>query len=547
MVIVGSGIHGATIALEAVRAGYSVALCERGDFGHATSANSLKIIHGGIRYLQHGDLKRMRESIVSRRSMMRFAPHLVKPLPCLMPTYGHGIRGREMMRLAFVVYDAIACDRNKGLERGNHLPACSAVSIDECRAIVPGIREKGLSGGAVWYDAMSDNSERLVLEYVKEAARYGAAIGNYSEVVRIETTDSKVSAVVVRDCGDGSRMRLGCRAVVNAAGPWLHKLSAGGDASAARLWTTAVNIIVEKNLFKNYAVGLEGYTDFIDEDALIKRGKRLFFFVPWQKKFTMIGTTYKPFHGAVESFSMKREEIAEILDDINIIYPPAKLAMKDVTFFHGGLLPMKESHGKQTDSVQLDKSSKIIDHGLENGVKGLYSINGVKYTTAPDIADKVIKELRKKHVLGSKSSGSYRFVSPRRADFTAVINRLGNDLYSEIRDLLRARYGGAWREVFAYLVADDDLGRSGTLWVSEEPPLLLAEIYYFIGEEMAVNLADVVFRRSGLASAKCPQKEVLSRIADVMGDALGWRKEERVRQVADVVEVFSQLDPGEEK
>ncbi len=535
LVIVGGGIHGAVLAYEAARTGYRTALFEMGDFAGATSANSLKIVHGGIRYLQHGDFKRMRESIVSRRRMMTLAPHLVKPLPCLMPTYGHGIKGRETMRLAFALYDLIAFDRNRGLSTENHLPCGSSISREEVMMVVPGIAEQGLSGGAIWHDAMVLDSERLILEYLKEAVRYGAVVANYAEVTKITTAGGWVSTVVVRDQQSSREVRVGCRAVVNAAGPWLEHL-AGGVGKGKQLWATALNIIVKKQLFEKYAVGLEGYTDFTDKDALIKRGKRLFFFVPWQERYTMIGTTYTPYHGVAGDFSLTRLELAKVLAEINKVYPHGCLTLDDVSFFHAGLLPIKEGDDSGADSVQLDKSSQIIEHGVLDGRMGLFSIKGVKYTTAPDIAERMVEILAKDNYLGTRAPGSYVTVPPRNLHFGPAITALGKE-FEAIKNHLTARYGSGWREVFGLLVP-----RQGEpLWVSEEPPLLRAELLYFIYEEMATNLSDVVFRRTNLAAAECPSREFLVLIAACMGGELGWSVEEQERQIRQVEEIFVQV------
>ncbi len=538
LVIVGGGIHGAVLALAAVRAGYRTALFEKGDFGHSTSANSLKIIHGGIRYLQHGDFKRMRESIASRRAMMAFAPHLVKPLACLMPTYGHGIKGREMMRAAFAVYDAVAFDRNRGLPIDNRLPPGTSISSEAVKWAIPGIRENGLTGGAVWYDAIAGNTERLVLEYVLEAARYGADVANYAEILGVEKKDGRVIGVTVRDLQAGRTIAVESRIVVNAAGPWLERLVGGRLPGAGQLWATATNIVVKKRLFRKYAVGLEGYTDYTDRDAIIKRGKRLFFFVPWQEDYTMIGTSYKPYHGAIDDFALRREDVAEIVDDINRIYPPAQLTMNDVTFCHGGLLPMTEADVNRVDSVQLDKSSQIMDHGPD-GLPGFFSIKGVKYTTAPDVADKMVRLLHDEKVLGPRVPGSYVSLAPKRLDHGPVIRELGRE-YERIRRHLQGLYGTHWRSVFETLVEQGEAGKNA-LWLSEDPALLAAEVLYFIREEMASTLADVVLRRSHLGSAECPDSVTLNRIVEIMGAELAWTEEEKTKQTEHVLQVYAPL------
>ncbi len=540
LTIVGGGIHGAAIAYAAARAGFRVALLEKGDFAGSTSANSLKIVHGGIRYLQHGDFKRMRESIVSRRRMMALAPHLVKPLRCLMPTYGHGIKGRETMRLAFAIYDLIAFDRNHGLAAENHLPCGTAVSREEVKWLVPGIAEEGLSGGAVWHDAIAVDTERLVLEYLKEAVRYGAVVANYTEATKIDITGGWVSAVVARDLQTSREIRVASHAVVNAAGPWLEKLTGRDAGSGDQLWATALNIVVKKRLFEKYAVGLEGYTDFTDKDALIKRGKRLFFFVPWQDCYTMIGTTYAPYQGVADDFSPTRQEVAAVLEDINKIYPHGRLTMDDVTYFHAGLLPIKEADAGKADSVQLDKSSLIIEHGPLDGRNGLFSIKGVKYTTAPDIAEKMVKILVSEAWLGERAAGSYRASPPRNLDFGPAINALGGE-YAAVRNHLTTSYGSGWREVFRFIVQRSPVNAGESPWLMQEPPLLAAEVLYFIHEEMAVTLADVMFRRTNVAAAECPARGTLLRIAGFMGGELHWSAEEQERQITQVEQVFTIL------
>lgn len=540
LAVVGGGVHGAILACEAAKAGYKVALVEKGDFGHSTSANSLKIVHGGIRYLQHGDFRRMRESIVSRRAMMQFAPHLVKPLACLMPTYGHGMKGRELMRIAFGVYDLIAFDRNKGLPESSRLPCGGAISPSEVKWVAPGIKEEKLTGGAVWYDAIAENTERLILEYVKEAVRYGAVVANYVAATKILELDGRLYGLKLQDQQRALKTTLMCRAVVSAAGPWLGELRDVHNENGPQLWATAINIVVKRRLFKKYAVGLEGYTDYTDKDALIKRGKRLFFFVPWRNDYTMIGTNYAPYRGPADGFRVTRDEVQQMLADVNMIYPAAGLTMEDVSYYHGGLLPMDGSDDTGADTVQLDKSSRIISHQQLGGPAGLYSIKGVKYTTAPDIARKVLKELHKNEHLPSVKKGVYVDRAPRGYDFGRLARQLGST-YEELVEYLQQRYGSAWRQVLSYHLKERCLEGDKPIYLSEQPPLLAAELLFFVHEEMAVRLGDVVLRRSDLGSGNCPPPEVLARVAAVMGMELGWSKEEEATQVAEVLSHYAIL------
>ncbi|MDR3088891.1 MAG: FAD-dependent oxidoreductase [Desulfobulbaceae bacterium] len=546
LVVIGGGIQGATIAAKAAQAGFAVALFEKGDFASATSANSLKIIHGGIRYLQHGHIKRMRESIRSRREMMRLFPHLTRPLPCLMPTYGHGMRGREVMRLAFAFYDLIACDRNVGVPAPNRLPRAGRISSVNMAATAPGIGMAGLTGGALWYDTLAENTERLTLEYIKLAARHGALVANYAEVVGLQIHDHRLRGIVVRDLINGQDHRVPCSLAVNAAGAWLNQMMERAEEAIfppprfnfpRRQWAIAINLIVRKNLFGDYAVGLEGEAVHADHYATVPCGKRLFFFAPWRGRHTIIGTNYSRYDGRAEDFQARPEDIQKMIDDVNRIYPQAALKVEDVGFFHAGLLPIAASDDGYDETPQLESKGRIIDHA-QDGATGLFSAIGVKYTTAPDLAEKVTRQLGKTHLAQAIRLNRYQSgdTGREKLDFAPAIAALGAE-YETIRALLQSRYGEDWREVFRYLAANPD--EAAAPWLI--PGLLRAELRYFIHEEMAARLADVVFRRADLAAAECPAPDVLETVAQAMAVELAWNQEEIQRQIAAVEAVFEPL------
>jgi len=179
LLIVGAGIYGACAAWDASLRGLRVALIDRGDFGGATSQHSQKTIHGGLRYLQQADLKRMRESIRERRTLMRIAPQFVSPFPCVMPTYGHLTRGREALAVAMLANDLVGLDRNRIDDPAKRIPRGRTVSRRRVLELLPGIPTKGLTGGAVWHDCQAHNTERLLLSFVLGACEKGAAAATY--------------------------------------------------------------------------------------------------------------------------------------------------------------------------------------------------------------------------------------------------------------------------------------------------------------------------------------------------------------------------------
>ena len=170
LIVVGAGIFGACATWEAARRGLKVALLEKTDFAHATSANHFKMVHGGIRYIQHGDLARIRESAHERSALLRIAPHLVRPLPIIIPTYGHGIKGKEILWTAMRLFDLLTWDRNRGLLPEKNIPASTIITRSQILKLFPGIKTKGLTGGALFYDGQMVSPTRLVISFLRSAA-----------------------------------------------------------------------------------------------------------------------------------------------------------------------------------------------------------------------------------------------------------------------------------------------------------------------------------------------------------------------------------------
>ncbi len=209
VVIVGGGIHGVAAAWDAASRGLRVALVEAEDFGSGTSWNSLKTIHGGLRYLQTLDLKRMRESIRERRTLLRIAPALVRPLPFVVPTYGHGPKGREALGLGLWLNDVVSSDRNRGLPAERQIPHGRLLSRREVLDLFPGVPEDGLNGGASWTDAQVESSERLTIGFARAAADAGAVLCNHLAAVAFLRRGAAVTGIRGRDSLGAASSRSG--------------------------------------------------------------------------------------------------------------------------------------------------------------------------------------------------------------------------------------------------------------------------------------------------------------------------------------------------
>lgn len=360
--VIGGGIHGAAAAWEAASRGLSTALVEAADFGSGTSWNSLKTIHGGLRHLQRADVAGLRESARERRAWLTIAPRLVRPLAFLVPTYGHGARGREAFALALLANDVLTADRNRGVPEERHIGRGRIVSAAEVARLVPGIEATGLTGGAMWFDAQVDSTERLVLSLVAAAAGAGAVVANYVVVTSLDNDGGRVRGATARDRLTGRSLQIRARHVLDAAGPRARSLMGTGLTRHVP-HLEAVNLVLRRRL-ADVAVGsrVEG---------------RYFVAVPWRDR-SIVGTAYAP-------YGIAREDLARaLLEDARRAFPWAKLTAADIALTHHGRVPGKG------DASGLWTRSQVFDHGREFGVKGLLSLVGAKYTTARATAEQAI-------------------------------------------------------------------------------------------------------------------------------------------------------------
>ncbi len=529
VIVIGGGIHGATIFYQLAAAGVRVALVEKEDFGGGTSANSLKILHGGLRYLQHLNIKRMRESINSRKYYMQMAPHLIQPMPCVIPTFGLGMKGRPIMAVALQIFDLIGWDRNQHAPSKNRVGRGHLLTRNQCLKIGRGIPTEGLTGGAVWYDDLITSTERMALTFIKEGCKLGGVAANYVRVRKLSRLKKHITGAEVTDSLSGRTFTIKADLAINAAGPWADDIrQESHQASITEDLAKAVNILIKKSLFPGYGVGLEGSEEFTDKDAKIKRSKRLFFFVPWKKK-TIIGTTYSYYSDKCDDLEVKEEEIQEIIDEVNSIYPTAALCKEDVIFVHAGLMPAHTpGSGVREGTPQLIKHSRVIDHSELESIEGLLTIEGVKYTTAPAIAIEVEKVLRKKKII----------TQPRHHTFLAPSSRPDKNIdqklfsrYAEKFPHIPANYGKDAAAVFAIVAAESGAGNC----ITAKEPLLKAEVLYTIREEMALKLADVVLRRTDGGASGCPAEPELRQIAEIMAGELGWDEKMICKEVDQVI------------
>jgi glycerol-3-phosphate dehydrogenase len=530
VVVIGGGIYGACVAWDAALRGLSVALVEKGDFGHATSSNSLRLIHGGLRYLQHLDIRRMRRAIRERMIWMRIAPHLVHPLPILVPTYGHWTRGREVLSLALKINDLISFDRNRLKDPEKYIPRGRLISRTECIQLLPGIKEEGLTGGALWYDCQMYNSERLILSILRSASEAGADVANYVEVTGFIREGDHARGVKARDVLRGDEIDIRAKIVINTGGPWIDKVlrleNKNSDHQRVRL-LKAMNLVT-RSLIKHYAVGLSMRHRNTDMNGAGSNGSRLLFVTPW-RNLSLIGTSQVPYNGDPDRLEVTEREIREFLDQINSAFPAASLGREDICFFHAGLVPMGgEERGLTAD---LATRYRICDHSAHEGLEGLISVVSVKFTEARHVGEELVDRIFDR--LGKKPPRSLTRNTPvcggeieRFDEFLAGEKAKQQESFRpEVIEHLIYNYGAEYSRMIEYF--DEDPAASQP--VSCASLVLKAEVLHGIREEMAQKLTDVIFRRTELGIAGDPGQDCLATCAGIMGRELGWN-EARVHQ-----------------
>jgi len=515
VLVVGGGIHGACIARDAAVRGLKVALVEREDFGAATSHNSLKLIHGGFRYLQHLDFPRVRQSLQERHYWLWAAPHLVRPLKFLMPLYGHTTRGPAALWAATQLYQLLGMDRNRDLPPGQRIPAGGVVSRAECQRLIPGVDSAGLSGGAYWYDGQMLDADRLLLACLHDACAAGAVVANHCEATGFLGDETRVAGVKARDRLTDDPLEIRARLTVNACGPWVDGLLARGLQRRRQGFTglsKCMNLVIPQ-LNPGFGFAVRSHRA---SDAVVGKSRRLFFFTPWHDR-TVVGTSHLPYTGAPDDCRFTEQDVAEFLAELDAAYPSAGLRLEDVYYCYGGMTPAEEdAQGKE---VRRSRSSEIVDHRHSHGIQGLISAVGVKWTTARWVAEQAVDRafehldqtrvacrLRQRPLPGGRDT----------PDTTVLAEQARRELGNEVTfSRLRGTFGSEYSRVLA-----DGGWQAGE--ADGAAALLRARCRYAIRMEQARRLGDLVFRRLDLSHRGHLDAATLRDCAETMGAELGW-------------------------
>lgn len=512
LIVIGAGINGAGIARDAAARGLRVALIEREDIGSGTSNWSGRLIHGGLRYLEQGDVRLVRESLRERELLFRLAPHLVKPVPVMMPFYGYNRRSSWTVRAGMLLYDMLSWDKSVAW----HMVLSREATLKRS----PGLDPDRLNGSAVFMDGQVIWSERLCVEVVLSACADGAKLYTHCEVDGLVGDGQTVSGVRFTDRLTGERHALGATIVVNAAGPWVDAVLSNDNRTKRRHIGGTKGSHAVVGPFPGAPKDVVYYESKVDG--------RLVLVIPWGDQY-LLGTTDLRFEAAPETACADASEISYLLGEVNRLIPQANLQMGDVLYTYSGIRPLPfvpdRSEGK------VPRSHVIHNHAPEQ--RGLLSIIGGKLTTYRSLAEEAVDVVFKQ--LGRKpprcTTASTPFLGARVSDWAAFRSHLleASNLDAAVVDHLVSLYGSRAADVVA-------LGRDDPALLDVIDPVtntIGAELMFSFRSEFARTLSDVLVRRTIVSHNTALGLDVVDRAAGVLAAHLGWDDVRRAREVAD--------------
>ncbi|HSB80107.1 MAG TPA: glycerol-3-phosphate dehydrogenase/oxidase, partial [Candidatus Methylomirabilis sp.] len=522
LAVIGGGMAGAGIARDAALRGYRTLLLERKDYAYGTTSRSSKLIHGGLRYLELFDVGLVRESLTERERLQRLAPHLVRPLPFLIPVYRGAKRGMFLIRLGMKFYDL--------LTPGKRTEHYRTLSRQETLRREGYLEPRDLLGAGYYFDDLLLFPERLCLENVLSARRWGASVVNYAEVTRITSREPRAASrepraasrewdIGVRDVIGGGGVRVTARVVVNASGPWVDDLRrrAGVDGGRRTLRTTkGIHLLLPR--MTEHAVYIAA-----------KQDERMFFVIPW-REFTLIGTTDTDFTGDLDRLAATREEVEYLLKETQRVFPTAHVREDQIAYTYTGVRPLTLKEGSAASAVS--RQHKVI---AEGDPRTFLSITGTKLTCYRSLAEEAVDQVGRllgrpapcrTHRLALDGSDGEDTLEVRLwADASDLARQTGLES-GQIQSLMET-YGRRYPAVLEVAARSPELrGR-----LCKQNPDIRAQLVYALEHEAVETLCDFMLRRTGIGTSACLGKDCCEQIGVWMGEARGWDRRRIDREI----------------
>jgi glycerol-3-phosphate dehydrogenase len=505
VVVVGGGMAGAGVARDLALRGLAVVLVDKGDFASATTSRSSKLIHGGLRYLELFDFGLVRESLRERETLRRLAPHVVRPLPFLVPVYDRSSRSLVKVRIGLKLYDWLTPGRDR--EHYRVLRPIDALSLE------PAIAAQGLRGVGYYFDDLLLSPERLCLENILSACRHGARAFNYAEVEEVlRRPKGDIAGVRVRDLLSGRVVTLRAPVVVNATGPWVDELRAQAGI------TERGGRIVRRTK------GIHCLLPRMTERAIYHSTSddRMIFVIPW-REFSLVGTTDTDFEGDLDRLHATREEVDYLLGEVRGAVTDPRLTAEAVQYTYAGVRPLSFDEGQRASDVSRA-------HRIVSEARGRFlSITGTKLTCFRSLAQELGHQVVRTLGRGGASRTARLTLDGADDDAGAVEARTWLDVSAEAAtsglpratlETLVATYGRAYSRILE--LAGKVAG--GAERLCPRNPDIVAELYTAVHDEMAVSLQDVLLRRTGIGTSACQGLDCAETIGERMGQLLGWSR-----------------------
>ncbi len=535
LLVIGAGIYGVFIAWDAALRGLRTALIDRDDIGGGTSANSLKIIHSGLRALSRGRLSQAYLMEQELQIWMHIAPHFIQPLPILMPFTGLNWFHRSKNRIGMGIFNLlrlVVANNKQGTDR---LPFTDFLSSEDCLSLAPQIADAAQAGGTIWYDAQVQNTERLTLSVAKAAVQAGAAVVNYCEAIRPCIDGRQIVGVEARDRLTGDEININAKMVVNAAGPWLNKfLSSRIRAEEKPLFRPSLAFnLVTKQIMPELAYAFPSKLRFQNGQAHPRSQSRMLLCVPW-RGHSLIGTEHLPIENGVTQPMVNEEMVVDFIDEVNGAFPSASLHLNDIFSVQSGLLPVENN---ENDTINLVLDSQVVDHQERHSIGGLLSVIGVKYSLARHTAELAVNQVMRKLGKGAKTCQTRNTVLPGGYLGGGEFNQVSTEkkvLDKSTMQRYHQIYGTETDQLIAYL---DEYPFWGSP-LHDDAPVTYAEVIHAARAEMALHLDDVVLRRIESGYPTRLKRDVLDRMADLMAKELGWSSTHRQREIESIFSAY---------
>ncbi len=501
VLVVGGGITGAGVALDAATRGYSVALAERADYAIGTSSRSSKLVHGGLRYLQNFDLGLVREALVERQINVALAPHLVRPLPLVVPAFD-GARPDRLTGIGLNMYDVMSV-RRRGRDDDYWSPARHRmIGGEEVLELLPAMAGREPSGGYLFYDCQTDDV-RLVLTILAEATRFGAVVANRLEVVSLLQDDGRACGARVVDGETGEELEIRADNVVNATGVWADRLRPGELHDEAEVPvirpSRGTHIIVPRSTLPVVAGAIAP-----------AGGGRTIFVLPWLGQ-TLIGTTDNDYEGDLERVRPSQEDVGYLLDAVNAFFAKS-LTPDDIAGAYAGVRPLI-STGDPRKSVDISRKAELYETS-----SGMITITGGKLTTWRRMAKMTVDRIVEREGRDAPCrTHQIPLGMPVEAADLPRVPGVSEDAYAQ----LAGRYGHVANEVLRLAEERPELAEP----VQPGMPDLLAEAAYAARREQARTVGDVLLRRTRLAltaARDVTAGDAPARVAAALAGELGW-------------------------